>query len=279
MTLASNTLELNTSNHLLDLIKKYQGVLVNMAGDKLAGMDIKWDYAAKRCWISMPGYIDNLLLEFKHPCPHKPRLLPHKCLPISYGATMQLAPESDISDLLDDTRKHWIWEIVGLLLFYAHAVDNKLLVALSAIAAKQAKATVATEQAVHLLLDYMATYPNDGIVYWASNMVLCAHADAGFLNKSNTCSQAGVHIFLSEDDPFPQFSGAVLSIAQIIKFVMTSAPKSKLAALFITAQEMIPRGQTLIDMGWPQPKSTIQTDNSTAVGVTNTILLFCAKAK
>ncbi len=35
------------------------------------------------------------------------------------------------------------------------------------------------------------------------------------------------------------------------------------------AQEMIPHCQTLIAMGWPQPKSPIQKDNSTAVGVTN----------
>ncbi len=62
-------------------------------------------------------------------------------------------------------------------------VDNKLLVALSVIAAKQSKATVATEHAVHLLLDYVATYPNDGIIYRASDMILCAHADAGFLNE------------------------------------------------------------------------------------------------
>jgi hypothetical protein len=76
-------------------------------------------------------------------------------------------------------------------------------VTLSAIAAQQAKATVATEQAVNLLLDYVATYPNDGIVYQASDMILCAHANAGFLNESQSCSRAGAHLFLSENDPFP----------------------------------------------------------------------------
>ncbi len=106
------------------------------------------------------------------------------CLPISYGAKTHLTPESDASELLDDARKHRIQEIVGSLLYYTRAVNNKLLVALSAIAARQAKSTVATEQAAHLLLDYVATYPNNGIVYRASNMILCAHSDAGFLNKS-----------------------------------------------------------------------------------------------
>jgi hypothetical protein len=256
-------------NHLLDVLKKFHGVQFNMAGDKFAGITIKWDYANSRCRISMPGYIETLLIKFKHPRPSKPRLSPYKCLPISYGAKSQLTPEADESELLDEHRKRRVQEIVGSLLYYARAVDNKLLVALSAIAARQSCATVATEQAVHLLLDYVATYPADGIVYRSSDMILCAHADAGFLNETNSRSRAGAHIFLSENDPFPRFNGAILSIAQIIKFVMASAAESELAALFVTAREMIPHRQTLIAMGWPQPKTPIQTDNSTAVGVTN----------
>ena len=116
---------------------------------------------------------------------------------------------------------------------------------------------MATEQAVHLLLDYVATYPADGIVYRSSNMILCAHADAGFLNETNSRNRAGAHIFLLENDPFPRFNEAVLSmIAQIIKFVMASAAESEseLTALFVTAREMIPHQQALIDMGWPQQK-------------------------
>jgi hypothetical protein len=100
-------------------------------------------------------------------------------------------------------------------------------------------------------------------------MIMCAQSNAGFLNENNSRSHARVHIFLSENNPFPQLSGAVLSIAQIIKFVMASAAKSELAALFVTAREMIPQRQTLISMRWPQPKSPIQLDNLTATGVTN----------
>ena len=44
------------------------------------------------------------------------------------------------------------------------------------------------------------------------------------------------NIFLSENEPFPRFNGAILSIAQIIKFVMASAAESELAALFVTAR-------------------------------------------
>jgi len=64
----------------------------------------------------------------------------------------------------NEHRKCRIQEIVSSLLYYARAVDSKLLVALSAIATRESYATVATEQAVHLLLGYVATYPADGIV-------------------------------------------------------------------------------------------------------------------
>jgi hypothetical protein len=166
-------------------------------------MDIEWNYAAHCCRISMPGYISTLLLKFKHPQPAKPRLSPYKCLPFSYGAKSHSTPDPDSSELLDASCKHCVQEIVGSLLYYARLVNNKLLVALSAIAARQAKANVATEQAVDLLLDYVATYPNDSIVYRASNMILYAHADACFLNKTNSRSRAGAHIYLAEDNPFP----------------------------------------------------------------------------
>jgi hypothetical protein len=85
-------------NHLLDVLKKFHGVQFNMAGDKFAGINIKWDYANCRCRISMPGYIETLPIKFKHPRPIKPRLSPYKCLPISYGAKSQLTPEADASE-------------------------------------------------------------------------------------------------------------------------------------------------------------------------------------
>ena len=50
---------------------------------------------------------------------------------------------------------------------------------------------------------------------------------------------------------------------------MASTAEAEMAALFITAKKMIPLRNTLIEMGWPQPQTPIQTDNSTVVGFTN----------
>ena len=86
-----------------------------MASDKFAGIDIKWDYPNCCCCISMPGYINNVLIKFKHPRPSKPWLSSYKCMPISYGAKAQLMPKGNASERLDEHRKRRIQEIVGLL--------------------------------------------------------------------------------------------------------------------------------------------------------------------
>jgi hypothetical protein len=96
-----------------------------------------------------------LLLKFNHPHPAKSWLSPYKCLCIAYGAKSHITPDSDSSELPDASCKCRVQEIVESPLYYARAGNDKLLIALSTIAAHQAKATIATEQAVDLLLDYV----------------------------------------------------------------------------------------------------------------------------
>ena len=82
-------------------------------------------------------------------------------------------------------------------------MDNKLLVSLSAIGSQQASTTQRTNDAINQIIDYCATYPADGILYCSSDMVLCAHSEAGFHNESKGRSIAGVHIFISENGAMP----------------------------------------------------------------------------
>ena len=51
------------------------------------------------------------------------------------------------------------------LLYYARAVNNRLLVGISAIGAQQVAATEQTVAAIYQLLDHVATYPDYGIIY------------------------------------------------------------------------------------------------------------------
>ena len=127
----------------------------------------------------------------------------------------------------------------------------------------------ATKKAVNVLLDYCAAYPSAGIKYRSSDMVLCGHSDAGFNNESGSWSRADAHIFLFEEYDFPRWNVLVLTITQIMKYMLSSAAKAEMAALFLTAREMVALRNTLEKMGWKQPPSPLQCDNSTAVGYTN----------
>jgi hypothetical protein len=71
------------------------------------------------------------------------------------------------------------------------------------------------------------------------------------------------------EDKFPLNNGAIFTNATIIKEVMASAAKAELGALYLNAKEAVYLWQILIEMGHSQPQTPIQTDNTTAEGVTN----------
>ena len=138
-----------------------------------------------------------------HPSPNKPQLSPHKHREVIYGAKEQLTPEDDTTPPLDSRGTKRVQGIVGALLYYSQAVDNKFLIGLSAIGSQEVAATQHTNDAINQILDYCATYPADGILYRSSNLVLCAHYDTGFHNESKGRSRSGAHIFLSENFAMP----------------------------------------------------------------------------
>ena len=88
-----------------------------------------------------------------------------------------------------------------------------------------------------------------------------------FTAKSKDAAEA--YIFISENDTMTRWNGSVITLVQIIKFVMSSASEEELGTLFITAQEMEAMHNILEEMKRPQPKSTIHTDNSATAGVVN----------
>ncbi len=69
--------------------------------------------------------------------------------------------------------------------------------------------------------------------------------------------------------PTPPNNGAVLSIAHIIKHIMSSATEVELAELYIMAREAVYIRIILEEMGHKQPPTPLQTDNSMAEAVIN----------
>ena len=93
--------------------------------------------------------------------------------------------------------------------------------ALSTIGTQKATATANTNTAITQMLDYVATYPDKGMLFREIGMVLASHADAGFLNETKARSRAGAHIFLTEDVATPPLNGEILTIANIVKPAMS----------------------------------------------------------
>ena len=148
-----------------------------------------------------------------------------------YVAKIQYAAGPDDSPPLNDAGILRVQTIVGALLFYACYIDNKILVALSKLVQQQASETKATNDTINKILDYVATYPSDGINFRSSDMVMYAHSDPEYLNFRKARSRAGAHIMLSEDVPVPRYNETVLASDQIIKCLMYSAAEADLEGL------------------------------------------------
>jgi hypothetical protein len=153
-----------------------------------------------------------------------------------------------------------------------------MITALGSIATQQVNPTKNTMIKVKQFLDYASTCLDAIVTYQASDIVLAAHRDASYLLEANACSQAGGNFFMSSDTPRPHNNGGVLTIAQIIKAVMSSAAEAKIGALYINCWEAVPARHTLEFLGHPQPLTPIQTDNTTALGVVNSNIMKKLKA-
>jgi hypothetical protein len=113
--------------HLRNTIKEHYDLTENWKGDLYSGINLDWNYIKRTCRLSMEDYIDTVLTKYNHKRPKKPVLSPFKAAVINYGAKVQYSEDSDTTPPLDEPGIRRVQGIVGALLYYAHAVDNKLL--------------------------------------------------------------------------------------------------------------------------------------------------------
>ena len=72
---------------------------------------------------------------------------------------------------------------------------------------------------------------------------------------------------MSSQPPDPPNDEAILTIAKIIKTVMSTASETKLGALYINCKESIPECHAIEEIGHKQTPTSMQTDNTTTLGV------------
>ncbi len=83
---------------------------------------------------------------------------------------------------------------------------------------------------------------------------------------------------MSNNDPIPVNNGAIHATSQIIKAVMSSAAEAEIGALYINCRETILSRHTLEFLGHKQSPTSMQTNNTTALGVVNNNVMKKLKA-
>jgi hypothetical protein len=272
------------AEHLLATLRLLYEATTDWTGRLYCGITLTWDYTTRTCDLSMPDYVRKALERFCHNQPLRPQHSPHAWLAPIYGSKIQqLTPHPDATEPLDRDGKTRIQEIIGVLLFYARAIDSTMLVALGTLASAQSQSTQATALAVTQLLNYCATHPDAVLRYSASDMHLHVHSDASYLSESKARSRAGGLFFLSDkpksyaasllpptpDSIPPPLNGAIHIHCSIMDSVLSSATEAETGALFYNAKDAAPFRIALDEMGHPQTATPIQSDNKCAVGIVN----------
>lgn len=236
----------------------------------------------------MPGYISKAVACFLYPSPKCLQHSPPTWIAPTYSSAIQYAESPDESPAFPPSGIKTLQQIIGMLLYYAHALINTMLVAINTLSAAQSNGTEATMQAATHILNYCATHPDAIFYYKASDMVLHAHSDAFYLSASKARSRIGGFFFLSSNfgtilpsrnsTPVP-LNGPFHIKRSILHSIMSSTAEAELGALFYDAKDACMHSTTLMDLGNPQQATPIQTNNSCAFGIANsTVKQKCSKA-
>ena len=116
------------------LRQKYEAVSEDWSGKLFCGMNLEWDYKYRTVDVHMKGYIKKVRKKYQHEMPARPENQPHKHSIPNYGAKVQLTESKDKSNTLGPQDTKRLQKIIGLLLFYVHGVDVKLILTLNELA-------------------------------------------------------------------------------------------------------------------------------------------------
>jgi hypothetical protein len=201
------------ADHLRNALLRTYELTTDWMATVYSSMTLKWDYNARTCDSSMPGYISNVLSKFQHDAPKHPKHTPPRYFTPVYGAKTQYATK-DETPPLTAKQCRTIQKVTGSVLYYARAVDPTVLMPLN---------DIATEQTMQI------------------------HSDASYLSVSNAL---GGLFFLGNQSPEQDtLNGSILNVASVIKNVIASAAESEVGACFHNAQRGAPLRVKITGLG------------------------------
>ena len=252
--------------HLLTALRELFEITVDWTGSKYLGITLRFDSTRRTVSLSIPDYIRKALLRFA------PHLLHGAASPMLYVPPVYgppIAPSPSTARPLTPQEILLVQQIVGVFLFYARCVDPTMLTAVNAISSEMKTPTTALLDACNRLLAYAASYPNNELVFTASDMTLFIQSDASYLGRSLARSVAGGCFYLGTNHFPTHINGSVTAVSNTIDVVVASAFEAEYGAVFITAQIGVWLRTILSALGYPQPPTILLCDNECAVGIAN----------
>ena len=143
--------------------------------------------------------------------------------------------------------------VIGCLLYYVGALDYTILVALNTLSLTQAKLTTKTKQLCNHQLNYCATYPNVGLRYQASAMILHIDSDASYLIVCKAKSRIVGYFYLNNKPSNTINNAPILVKCRTLKHVVTSSAECEIAGVFHNTKTTSPIQYILNEIGHKQP--------------------------
>ena len=110
----------------------------------------------------------------------------------------------------------------------------------------QANPTQLTSTKIQMLLDYLHTYPNARVCFYASDMQLRIDSNAAYLVAPKAKSRIAGFFYCSDKPtttkPVPKHNGLIHVKCRTLQHVVTSAAEAETAALFFSTQTALEIG-------------------------------------
>eukprot|EP00957_Ditylum_brightwellii_P066297 5032543-Ditylum_brightwellii.AAC.2 len=126
-----------------------------------------------------------------------------------------------------------------------------------------------TNNSATWLMDYLSTYPDGRICYYAGNMQLRVDSNAMYIVQAGAKSCYACHFYCASLPDLLNYNqaphnGAVHTECKTLCNVVCPTAEAECSGLFHNTQMAVVICNMFIDMGHPQEPTRVKTDNNTA---------------
>ena len=132
------------AGHFSNAFRSKYLITVDMAATVYIGIKLGWEYVQRTVTFLMPSYVRKDLHRFQHILRGGNDYSPHTFAPIQYVQKVQYADPLDVAKYLSYKETNLVQQVCVTLLYYAIAINNTILPALSNISSEQSKSMTNT---------------------------------------------------------------------------------------------------------------------------------------